>query len=379
MRGAAEARTWKAAAAVLLLACALLATERAARCSLWQPHDQIAVANSQPAGDAAESIRGACAGPPGRAAEASPARWLVIPPTYDTHGGHGSARAVDVLPDYQQKGVQQLLHFLGAHVPEPQLQRLSVIENGCDIIGRVGKLISASVRSYVGMNCPFEHHGLEHFVEPNAPNALYISTDCSYLPFRDASFDVAFSDNVLEHANPVESFIEETFRVLKSGGLAYIAWHPVWTGPFGHHIHDDMVHRRARRLNVTSLYANNGSFIPPWGHLLHSRDELRTILLNRPGMGPPSLIDGLLDFIYNDRNLNRAPLRRIQQALQRLDWAHVFNETNGCIPDQVDNDKQDHNHVASPKLSIADHQQLEKLYPMETRFDLGPCIFAAIK
>eukprot|EP00850_Spirogloea_muscicola_P003642 SM000015S01142 [mRNA] locus=s15:73579:75313:+ [translate_table: standard] len=376
MRGAAEARTWKAAAAVLLLACALLATERAARCSHWQPHDQIAVASAQPAG-AAEPIRGACAGPPGRPAEASPARWLVIPPTYDAHGG--SATALDVLAGYQQKRVQQLLRFLGAHVPEQQLQRLSVIENGCDITGRVGELISASVRSYVGVNCPFEHHGLEHLAEPNAPNALYVSTDCSYLPFRDASFDVAFSDNVLEHANPVESFIEETFRVLRSGGLAYFAWHPVWTGPFGHHIHDDMVYRRARRLNVTSLYTNNGSFIPPWGHLLHSSGDLRTILLSRPGMGPPSLVDGLLDFIYNNRNLNRAPLRRIQQALQRLGWAHVFNETNGCIPDQADNDEHNPNHVASPKLSFADQQRLEKLYPMETRFDLGPCIFAAMK
>lgn len=44
--------------------------------------------------------------------------------------------------------------------------------------------------------------------------------DGAHIPFRDASFDVVFSSNVLEHIPHVVSFQSEIHRVLKPSGLA---------------------------------------------------------------------------------------------------------------------------------------------------------------
>lgn len=49
------------------------------------------------------------------------------------------------------------------------------------------------------------------------PVMLY---DGCHLPFRDASFDIVFSSNVLEHIADISSFENEIHRVLKDNGIA---------------------------------------------------------------------------------------------------------------------------------------------------------------
>jgi len=58
-------------------------------------------------------------------------------------------------------------------------------------------------------------------------------------PFQDETFDLVFSDQVIEHVINVDNFIEETYRVLKPGGLVVVctenlcAWHNVLSLIFG--------------------------------------------------------------------------------------------------------------------------------------------------
>lgn len=54
------------------------------------------------------------------------------------------------------------------------------------------------------------------------------------LPFRDGSFDVAFSSNVLEHVDRPWLMAEEMVRVTARGGLVFISY-TVWFGPWGGH------------------------------------------------------------------------------------------------------------------------------------------------
>lgn len=54
------------------------------------------------------------------------------------------------------------------------------------------------------------------------------------LPFRDESFDVVYSSNVLEHVSEPWTVAEEMLRVLRPGGLAFISY-TVWFGPWGGH------------------------------------------------------------------------------------------------------------------------------------------------
>ncbi len=58
--------------------------------------------------------------------------------------------------------------------------------------------------------------------------------DGHVLPLRDASVDVSFSSNVLEHVRDPDAFIDELVRVTRPGGLVYLAY-TVWLSPWGGH------------------------------------------------------------------------------------------------------------------------------------------------
>ena len=54
------------------------------------------------------------------------------------------------------------------------------------------------------------------------------------LPFAEASFDVVYSSNVLEHVDDPWRMAEEMLRVTRPGGLTFISY-TVWFGPWGGH------------------------------------------------------------------------------------------------------------------------------------------------
>lgn len=54
------------------------------------------------------------------------------------------------------------------------------------------------------------------------------------LPLADASIDVCYSSNVLEHVPDPELMAEEIVRVTRPGGTVYLSWTP-WLSPHGGH------------------------------------------------------------------------------------------------------------------------------------------------
>jgi SAM-dependent methyltransferase len=54
------------------------------------------------------------------------------------------------------------------------------------------------------------------------------------LPFRDASVDICYSSNVLEHVSAPWRMADEMVRVTRPGGLAFISY-TTWFGPWGGH------------------------------------------------------------------------------------------------------------------------------------------------
>lgn len=61
--------------------------------------------------------------------------------------------------------------------------------------------------------------------------AATVAADGAALPFREDRFDVALSDNVVDHARDPAGIVGELVRVLRPGGVLYLAvhvHHPVW-------------------------------------------------------------------------------------------------------------------------------------------------------
>lgn len=58
--------------------------------------------------------------------------------------------------------------------------------------------------------------------------------DGRQLPFRDATFDVVYSSNVLEHVDGPWRMADEMVRVARPGGLIFLSY-TLWWGPWGGH------------------------------------------------------------------------------------------------------------------------------------------------
>ena len=54
------------------------------------------------------------------------------------------------------------------------------------------------------------------------------------LPFADRAFDVSHSSNVLEHVTDPQGFVDEMIRVIRPGGVMFLAF-TNWFSPFGGH------------------------------------------------------------------------------------------------------------------------------------------------
>jgi SAM-dependent methyltransferase len=66
------------------------------------------------------------------------------------------------------------------------------------------------------------------------PGSSSVIGDGYWLPLADASVDVCFSCNVLEHVRDPAGLIDEMIRVTRPGGLVYLSY-TVWLSPWGGH------------------------------------------------------------------------------------------------------------------------------------------------
>ncbi|MYW65501.1 methyltransferase domain-containing protein [Streptomyces sp. SID8379] len=66
------------------------------------------------------------------------------------------------------------------------------------------------------------------------PPSATVVADGYLLPLPDASADVTFSSNVLEHVADRDTFLSELVRVTRPGGLIYVSF-TNWLSPWGGH------------------------------------------------------------------------------------------------------------------------------------------------
>ena len=161
-----------------------------------------------------------------------------------------------------------------------------------------------------------------YFIFNCLPDKTYfIGTDCnSELPFIADSFDFVVSDNVFEHAGNLQLLVKDLYRVLIPGGMVVLQWFPNWSGPRGHHMHNDMVASHG-----THRYKNNMAFIPPWGHLLYNKTELRVILQQSKAFESEKVLEIILKYIYDRNDLNRKMIDDIFEIILKFSWKLIID------------------------------------------------------
>jgi SAM-dependent methyltransferase len=109
-------------------------------------------------------------------------------------------------------------------------------------------------------------------------------------------FDLAFSVACFEHIHALEAAVSVIHGALRPGGSLFTEYSPVWSSHEGHHCDWIPHHRRP-----ASIVADQGR-VPPFGHLLNTPAELRTLL--EPHFEPDQL-DWVIQAIYRDGYINR--------------------------------------------------------------------------
>jgi SAM-dependent methyltransferase len=101
-----------------------------------------------------------------------------------------------------------------------------------DIGGGAG-YFSAALRAAGADSYLFEPDRAELLKRGSAPPGAILA-DGFWLPVADASADICFSSNVLEHVPDPAGLIAEMVRVIKPGGLIYLSF-TNWYSPWGGH------------------------------------------------------------------------------------------------------------------------------------------------
>ncbi len=163
-----------------------------------------------------------------------------------------------------------------------------VVEIGAD---HVGSLISAietfgGASEVIGLNPAFPSR-------PVGPRSFMTQVDARASGLESASVDVVVSSSAFEHVHRLDEVLIETDRILRPGGLLYSHFGPLWSTSYGHHLW--FVHG-GREITY------HNTLLPPWCHLLHSREEIRAMC---DGVVDDVLRDKIVDYVCDSPEQNR--------------------------------------------------------------------------
>lgn len=188
-----------------------------------------------------------------------------------------------------------------------------------DVGGGPGYFAAAFARAgarYVALDAD-----LGELAARSAPVPGTVLGDGTALPFRDASVDVCYSSNVLEHVAEPERMADEMVRVTRPGGTVFLSY-TLWFGPWGghetapwHYLGGHYAARRYARRHGRAPKNRYGESLFP----ITARRMLRWAR-SRAATGPVDLVDVLPRY-------HPAPLRwvvRVPAVREVLAWNLVL-------------------------------------------------------
>lgn len=121
--------------------------------------------------------------------------------------------------------------FLNPHPSDPYyLARLSILQALTQIApqtsGRVLDIGSGLSRGYEGLFKPYVAEYL--CLDRNPEHNVDICSDCYNIPLANESIDTIVSTQVLEHLDTPMKMLQESHRILKSGGMAIMTIPMAW-------------------------------------------------------------------------------------------------------------------------------------------------------
>lgn len=183
-----------------------------------------------------------------------------------------------------------------------------VLDVGCDM---EGSLITEIVRSFgaseaIGINPAIRGREL-------LPDCRMECGDIRRTSYPDCYFDVIVSTSAFEHIQDLPVALKEMHRVLKTGGILYSHFGPIWSTSYGHHLWI---------YNQKKLYNYWNTVLPPYSHLLMKPDELLDTVMAR---GYAAEVAGaVVHYVYNSPEQNRLFYEDYEKIIKNGDFKTLF-------------------------------------------------------
>lgn len=227
----------------------------------------------------------------------------------------GMLRQKRDLASYADFEYQRAPSNLTMFEPQPDLRGKDVLEIGCGMGGGTRYYSELGARSVTTLDIDVPRTTwaarILRAATRNFPPAEFVIGDARQMAFPDASFDLIVSTNTFEHIQDPLPALRELARVLRPGGLAFIAFPPYHT-PWGAHL-----------VNWIRF---------PWCHVLFSERDLmaaaRRIEARRRlyGWMPPEI---QLDLNHDEiPHLNRLGSIEYDQMLEQTPVLRVVTRRN---------------------------------------------------
>ena len=225
----------------------------------------------------------------------------------------------DKLFSYQDMGATTRYQYRAIHryfeVAKEKENIKIVLEVGTDLEGAVAHaLADRGVGMYVGINPRLGSVTAQRVVSSDK-RIFLLRGDGRCLPLANNSINSIISIATFEHINQIDSALAELYRALEPGGFVYADFGPIWSCSVGHHVYAKVGDEEARH------WKPGKNPVPHFGHLLYSRDELRSHLDDWPS---PQLTEEILDWIFDATDINR---------LHYEDYLKAFRESQFEIAD----------------------------------------------
>jgi SAM-dependent methyltransferase len=159
---------------------------------------------------------------------------------------HGHMRGI--LADHARRSAADSAGFLLPHLDAG----MELLDMGCGP-GSITRDLASHVRSVVGIDA--SRAAIAAAQSTAGPTVRFVVADAHRLPFADASFDVVYAHQVLQHLGDPVDALREARRVLRSGGLVAVR-----DADYGTMVHAPRDSRLDRWLDLYhQLAARNGA------------------------------------------------------------------------------------------------------------------------
>lgn len=217
-----------------------------------------------------------------------------------------------------------------------------VLDVGTDVAGKNVQTMAEyfDPREVVGVNIAIEDKVFDRHCRVERQDIRKTS-------YADNQWDLVFSSSAFEHIQELDIAMAEMHRILRPGGYLYTHFGPIWSCSFGHHLW--LTHN-----GVLINYHN--CLLPPWCHLLMSKDELAALVSQQLDR---QLTQKIVEFVFHSGEQNQLMFDDYKRIFDGSAFKQIFFKG---YDDPKLNKKYQH------LITAEAIQQLKRKYPGHDNF-----------